>query len=306
MEEKNLKRITPFEVGIVLLIIILAGSLLSYGVTALKPYVLEYSVFLSYLVVPIVAIVVLFIYAFAFKRDFSIIPFGNKPNLKALPFAVLAGIGVLFALMIFNYIAVYIATAVNYQMQVTFPPLDNAWQWMLSIVVICIIPSIVEEILFRGLLLNSLKAYGDIGAVFLSAACFAFFHLNPAQSIYPFLYGIFLGFVVVKTGNIYYSMVMHFVNNLATIILTYFKTIARFDVFSWQNIGILIAIAISGFAIFYTCYAFICRFHGEKAIKKADFSIVGEKKNYKLGVLFTIGTFAVLFICVTIGEAVTL
>ncbi len=306
MEEKNIKGITPFEVGIVLLIVILIGSLLSYGVEALKPSIGKYSVFLSYLVVPIVSIIVLVLYVFVLKRDISCLPIKDKPKPFAMPIAVVAGVGVLFFLMIFNYIAAYIANAVQYEMSVTYPILEDALDWILSIVVICIIPSIVEEVIFRGLLLSSLKSFGDIIAVVLSALTFAFFHLNPAQSIYPFLYGIVLGLVAVKTGNVYYSMIMHFINNLLTILLAYFGALVSFDTFSWANIGILAAIAVSGFAVFYVSYVFILKAHGEKTLKKADFSKLDDPKSYKMGSLFTVGTFAVLFLCVTIGGVVAI
>ncbi len=293
---------TPFEIGIVLLTIILIASLMSYGVSALEEELGGYTVFLSYAVTPIVSIAVLAVYLLVIKKDKSLLDMLRRPDVPAIGLSVVAGAGVLAMLMIANYAAIYIASAVDYTMTVAYPPLDNAWQWILTLVCICILPAIVEEVLFRGLVRQAFGCYGDVVAILMSSLMFALFHFNLAQSVYPFLYGIILGLVVAKTGNLYYAMVMHFVNNLLTILMYYFGWGSGLEAFSWQNIGVLAAIAVSGCAVFYTAYAFMLKSGGEKTLQKKDMTAALDARTYNWGSVFSVGVFVVLYICVIIGS----
>lgn len=72
---------------------------------------------------------------------------------------------------------------------------------------------VVEEILFRGVLLRSMMPYGKRFAVVLSAAMFGLFHGNLIQSPYAFAVGLVLGYTAVEY-NILWSMVLHMINNL--------------------------------------------------------------------------------------------
>lgn len=84
---------------------------------------------------------------------------------------------------------------------------------LIFIITTSIFPAIVEEFVFRGVLLGSLKDYGETFAIMVSALTFGLFHGNVEQIIHAFLLGLLLGFVVVKTGSIYISVLIHFANN---------------------------------------------------------------------------------------------
>lgn len=78
---------------------------------------------------------------------------------------------------------------------------------------ICLGAPIAEEILFRGLLLRSLKPYGKGFAIFTTAFLFGIFHGNLVQTPFAFLVGLILGYVAVEY-SIGWSMVLHMINNL--------------------------------------------------------------------------------------------
>lgn len=78
---------------------------------------------------------------------------------------------------------------------------------------ICLGAPIAEEILFRGLLLRSLKPYGKGFAIFSTAFLFGIFHGNLVQTPFAFLVGLILGYVAVEY-SVGWSMVLHMVNNL--------------------------------------------------------------------------------------------
>ena len=77
-----------------------------------------------------------------------------------------------------------------------------------------ILPAFLEEILMRGIFLERfLKRYSPYVAVLMSAFLFGLMHGNPSQIFEGFFAGCFLGFVYVRTRNIKYCILIHFVNN---------------------------------------------------------------------------------------------
>ncbi|MCR5653703.1 MAG: CPBP family intramembrane metalloprotease, partial [Ruminococcus sp.] len=76
--------------------------------------------------------------------------------------------------------------------------LDN----ILNIVAVSIIPPLVEEFLFRGILLGKLRAFGDSFALFFSTMLFSLMHGNIVQIPFSFIVGLTLAFVTIKTDSL--------------------------------------------------------------------------------------------------------
>lgn len=115
-----------------------------------------------------------------------------------------------------------------------FPTLDTFPKYLFAIFAIAILPAIIEEIIFRGIILNSLMPYGKWVAIIFSGFLFMLIHASPMQTVYQFILGMILALVVVKTGNIFYAMLIHFLNNFTSITIEYFQifaTEADFPVF---------------------------------------------------------------------------
>jgi len=64
----------------------------------------------------------------------------------------------------------------------------------------CVAAPLVEEVLFRGLFLESLRGKGAAVAIWLSAAAFAVWHLNLVALRYYALLGALLGWLYVRRG----------------------------------------------------------------------------------------------------------
>lgn len=79
------------------------------------------------------------------------------------------------------------------------------------IMVLC--APVIEEFVFRKLLIDRTVRYGQAAAVLLSGLMFGLFHGNLNQFAYAFLLGAFWGFVYVKTGRLLYTIVPHMVIN---------------------------------------------------------------------------------------------
>lgn len=77
----------------------------------------------------------------------------------------------------------------------------------------CLAAPVIEEIVFRGVVLRGLERYGRGFALLISSVFFGLFHGNIIQSPYAFVVGLVLGYVTLEY-HICWAMLMHMINNL--------------------------------------------------------------------------------------------
>lgn len=76
-------------------------------------------------------------------------------------------------------------------------------------------PGVSEELAFRGLILAGFRSrYSPAAAVTLSALLFALTHIDPLHVLLTFPAGLWLGWLVVRTGSLYPAIAAHTLNNL--------------------------------------------------------------------------------------------
>lgn len=85
---------------------------------------------------------------------------------------------------------------------------------LLQIFVICIAAPVVEEIIFRKLLLDRVRPYGDKFAIWFTALMFALLHGNLSQVLYALALGMIFAYIVLRTNDIRYSIALHVMINL--------------------------------------------------------------------------------------------
>lgn len=98
---------------------------------------------------------------------------------------------------------------------------DGVWGLLLSITATAIVPALVEEFAFRGIVQGILLPFGEAFSVFASAAVFGMVHGNFEQIPFAFLVGLVVGFIRVKTGSIAVCMAVHAANNLIAVLASY-------------------------------------------------------------------------------------
>ncbi len=85
---------------------------------------------------------------------------------------------------------------------------------------------LIEEYIFRKLLIDRTVRYGQGVAVLLSGLMFGLFHGNLNQFAYAFTLGMFLAFLYVKTGKLKITIALHmlvnFIGTVALMLLTEF------------------------------------------------------------------------------------
>lgn len=84
--------------------------------------------------------------------------------------------------------------------------------WMILLYMVICAP-IMEELIFRKLLVDRAVRYGQGVAVLVSGLMFGLFHGNLNQFAYAAAIGMFLAFLYVKTGNIKITISIHMLVN---------------------------------------------------------------------------------------------
>ena len=89
-------------------------------------------------------------------------------------------------------------------------------------ILICIIPAITEELLFRSVLMGGLEArFPPAVAVIISGVLFGLFHMNFYQLVSPLLLGILAAYVTYRSASVISAILVHLTNNVVILWLTY-------------------------------------------------------------------------------------
>ncbi len=124
-----------------------------------------------------------------------------------------------------------------------------------SFLLAAIFAPIFEEWLCRGMILRGLLTKMKPGwAIVVSALFFAVLHLNPWQALNAFIIGLVMGYVYYKTGSLWLTMLIHFVNNGTAVVLSQIPSLQ--DVDFWKDIipgGAYASICIAGVAVLALC-----------------------------------------------------
>jgi len=99
-----------------------------------------------------------------------------------------------------------------------------------AVVVFGVIAGASEELFFRGYMQTRLaEAWGAARGIVVTAACFGVLHVDVSgvHMALAFAMGVYLGFVVERTGSVLPAMVCHVVNNIAYTLQTAFGGTVR-------------------------------------------------------------------------------
>ncbi len=114
--------------------------------------------------------------------------------------------------------------------------------FILSVIIIAVIPGIGEELLFRGFLQNIFRKLikNDHVAVWLAAFFFSFIHFQFYGFVPRLLLGALFGYLYLWSGNLLVPMVAHFLNNFVSLFSLYIyqKGLTDFDAESTEALPI--------------------------------------------------------------------
>jgi uncharacterized protein len=112
--------------------------------------------------------------------------------------------------------------AYNKQMQV-MARMNGVGDYILSILIVALLPAVFEEAIFRGALQNLLSRWikAPVWAIVITAIIFSAVHGSYDGFVPRFVLGFILGWLFYRTGNIWINIAAHFLNNAIGITMLY-------------------------------------------------------------------------------------
>lgn len=177
------------------------------------------------------------------KAEFQI-PF-ERPNVKTLLQSVgISVCGIPIALVLSALSAFLSSAGADSSEDITKYPI-----W-LAMIAFAIVPAVVEEYVFRGLILGAYMNVDTKAAVFISSLFFGLLHFSLGSVLYGFFYGCVFALVRIATGNMVYSMAMHLIFNAINVAVSYAGMIM---IPGWVVV-IVLFVGIAGFVVLCICF----------------------------------------------------
>lgn len=170
---------------------------------------------------PQVGYIGVFCYMYFVRNKNKMSDFLPKEKVKGVdyPLAVTAAVGLLFFSWLPNLHLQQLIASWGSSASVIVPKLNSWDDYVLCAIILCVLPAIGEELVFRKSFCDGMEGVADYKTVLLCGLAFALSHFNLAQTVHQFFLGCVLGFVYVLTKNVTLTMVMHLVNNAIAVFL---------------------------------------------------------------------------------------
>ncbi len=126
----------------------------------------------------------------------------------------------------------------------TVTKIQFAAGFRITLLCLGILSPIAEELLFRGILYNSIKKLlNPKVALVLSALLFGIYHMNLVQGLYAFVMGLLMAYAYERFGSFFYPVAMHIFANIIGCVLSY--TTVGYFLLRWPIcIGLFLVAAV--------------------------------------------------------------
>lgn len=171
-------------------------------------------IYFSYMFIPFSIVAV------CFKQNpFKSIPFKFNDNKILLPLIVIGLAASVIGMFYSSYFEIILSQFHLKMNEALFAMPHSVPALIFYSISTCIFAPFCEEFLFRGLIMQKLRKYGDFFALLVSSILFGILHANFSQTPFAFIVGLALGFAVIETGSIFTGIILHFlINSISTVV----------------------------------------------------------------------------------------
>lgn len=205
-----------YAVGLVLLIYV--GSLvqIKFGIAGIA-------------MTQVMIIALPLIFAYYIKADFREVFSIKIPTLKHLLGGVVLWVGGYIIIMIITQLILFLFPQNMEVAESLNKALFMKDKFLLNLLIIGLLPAICEEIFFRGFIFSAFsKSKNGVKSVKLAIICsgvlFGIMHMDFIRIIPTSILGIIFAYSVYKSGSIFVSMLLHFLNNSVAVIVSHYAT----------------------------------------------------------------------------------
>lgn len=173
----------------------------------------------------------------------------DKPKDSVLSvLAIPAGVSLcLMSSMVTGYLTAFLE---QLGLKLTSPDMslpDSGFELVLYFMRLTIVAAVIEEISFRGVIMQPLRKYGDGFAISMAAIIFGLVHCNLIQAPFAFLAGLVIGYFTIVTDSLWTGIFIHLLNNSVSGILSYISANFGEEVLLSAGNVIYTAVMIIGF-----------------------------------------------------------
>lgn len=174
--------------------------------------------YISYLVSPVAIAITLAVALCLYKQPARrIMPVRCSPKYYLIGLMLIFGL--LFSLSSLNEYLIKLFELMGYERRQSTLPDLSGWNLLPAIVVIAVLPAALEEILFRGIVLNNIEEEtGSVASVFLVGLIFSLYHASVEQTIYQFICGCLFTLLSVRSRSVAPAVLIHFINNAVILV----------------------------------------------------------------------------------------
>ena len=194
------------------------------------------------------------------------IGFNKKVNIPQV--LMLVGISVL-VICAFAPIATYVKMFFDKtgfdSASITTLTIKNPGELVGGIILLAIVPAVLEETLYRGMIARAFARKSYVFAIFMGGFLFAIMHGNPIQLVHQFFLGCVCCIVYFASGSIYASMIVHFTNNLIAVVGSYIAYVHPFEI---PDLGFILMAVIGIILLIVALYFFIKLCNKKASIKR--------------------------------------
>lgn len=148
------------------------------------------------------------------------------------------------------------------QLELIRTVLESDLGFTFNLVMLALVPGICEEVLFRGYAQRQFeRASGPALGILLSGVLFGLYHVRPSQIIPLVGIGLYMAYLVWRTGSLWPAILVHIVHNgLAVAAARYVETTPEYDLSAIEQASMPWYAVVFGFVIvggvLYTIHVF--------------------------------------------------
>lgn len=187
------------------------------------------------------------IIAVFYAKPLSKAPIFKAPHrgvtILALPMSLfMMTLGLVLAVGFTNFLEIF-----GIVLPLRFFEMGNSLGENAALLLIALIGAVLQEILFRGVILNVLRKFGDSFAIIVCAILYAIFSYSASLPLYHFLFGLSLCYFAIRAGSVVTPIICRVV---ATIIIFSFSFLqGNIEQSLFEFITLLLLVLILFFAI---------------------------------------------------------
>ncbi|MBM7582510.1 membrane protease YdiL (CAAX protease family) [Caldicoprobacter guelmensis] len=126
-----------------------------------------------------------------------------------------------------NMVWYSILSRIGNPVEPVLPPIRTSRQYIMAIIAMALTPALVEEFLFRGVILRGYERFGIWTAMVVSGVLFGVLHLNLVNLPAIIFLGVMISYVVIRTNSLFAGMFYHFVQNFLSISFLFLQEVAQ-------------------------------------------------------------------------------